>query len=175
MSYPTALETLRGLLVTLSGLPNDRVLLWGTAQVTRRPPVSGQPAAQITLTVLDDAMTGRPYRVGDDVEVHRLLTVQVDALGVDGCSTLRRAHLLLWPASEGLASTLGLQRVDPLRDTSALETTAYAPRLTCTVELGYVDRAAYAPGPLATAIILTVDPPGSGVDEIDPVATIPIP
>lgn len=176
MTRVQALAALRTCVATLTGMDADTVALG------RSPSVPALAEGHVSLVTLSDTGVGYPYASGaSEVTQARQQEVQIDAWGEVGCAGLERAHALLRaesPARRTLRTAgVSLQGVDDLLDTSTVDRTAYVPRATCVVRIGYdLVLSGVAPAESATSIVLSAlgEPTGDELDAED-VATVPIP
>lgn len=133
MSYATALESLRDLVVALSGIGDALVLLGYGDQ--------GRPsAAHMTLRMVNDRAVGWSARTSSvQVSQERQARIQIDAYRASAVTGLRQLAALLQSGDARVLAATGMaiQGVGDVRDTTAIWMTTYEPRATLEVLMGY--------------------------------------
>lgn len=133
MSYATALEALRDLVVALSGVSDTLVLLaYGDL---------GRPAsAHMTLQLVRDVPVGWAQRTGTTTTAQeRQARIQIDAYGQSAVDGLRKTATLLQSSDARVLAATGIaiQGVGDTRNTTAIWMTKYEARATLEVLMGY--------------------------------------
>ena len=173
MTQDEAIALFRTAVVALSGLADERVVLGYSPQVPRLA------VGHVYIVPTADARVGFPRQATSSVvNQSRRATVTVDAVGTDACAALRQAVALLWSDASAVrtltAAGVATQGIGDVIDTSVPMATAYEPRCTVDVDLGYVFAVAATAGPPATQINLSTTAEGA-LDVGPVVAEIPVP
>lgn len=153
MSYAAALESLRDLVVALSGIGDALVLLaYGDL---------GRPtASHMTLRTVNDRAVGWSQRSAEDeVTQERQARIQIDAYGDGAVAGLRQAAVLLQSGDARVLAATGIaiQGVGDVRDTTAIWMTKYESRATLEVLMGYALTISAQDPTTATSIGLVVN------------------
>lgn len=157
MSYAAALETLRDLVVALSGVSDSLVLLaYGDL---------GRPASpHMTLTLVTDRAVGWAQRTAlNTTGQERQARLQIDAYGASAVDALRKTATLLQSGDARILAATGIaiQGVGDVRDTTAIWMTKYEARATLEVLMGYAVSYTATDPATATSIGLTVEAEGA--------------
>ncbi len=152
MSYAVALEALRDLVVSLSGVADTLVLLaYGDL---------GRPSSpHMTIQEVADLDVGWAQRTAlDTVGQERQARLQIDAYGASAVDALRKTATLLRSSDARiLATSMAIQGVGNVRNTTAIWMTKYEPRATLEVLMGYAVSYTASDPTTATSIGLAIN------------------
>lgn len=153
ITQDTAILAMLAALRTISGLPSAQVYRsHGNAT-----PGTGD---RIAVTPIVDVRRGRATRGGGNLDTARRLTLQIDGYGWDAAQAVRDASSVL--QTDGVASRaltaagVSVNRIGSARDTSAVQTSTWEPRVTLDVVVGYIRRVETAGSAEAGAIVVNI-------------------